>query len=142
MTGGHPEPDRAAPVLHHQRDLPQAELGDEALDHSGVLGDRVAVAGRCDRQPKARVIERHAPEPVPQALDDVPVQKRPRRVSVQPQEHRADALVDVVQLCPVHVEEATLEREQLIAHPRWPGRHHQLPPTRVTIGLGNGSEAP
>jgi hypothetical protein len=43
----HGEPDGSAPVLDHQRDALQPELGDEPLHHPGVLGNGVAerVAG-------------------------------------------------------------------------------------------------
>jgi hypothetical protein len=35
VLGGHPAPDRAAPVLHHHRDIAQPELLDEAFDDPG-----------------------------------------------------------------------------------------------------------
>jgi hypothetical protein len=47
VAGGHPQADRTAPVLHHQRDIAQAELVEELFHHPGVLGDGVPVAGRC-----------------------------------------------------------------------------------------------
>ena len=75
MTHRHGEPDRSAPVLDHHRDALQAELGDKAFDHPGVLGDRVAVPGPCGGETESRVVESDAPEPVLQSIDDVPVQE-------------------------------------------------------------------
>jgi hypothetical protein len=139
MAGGHPETDRPTPVLHHQGDLPQRELLDEAVHHPGVLGDRVPVAGRSGGQPEARVVQCNAPEPVRQPLHDVPIEERPGGVAMQGKKDRPVALVDVVHVRPTHVQEAAIEREQLVAHPRRSRHHQQLPPTLPERAQGSMS---
>jgi hypothetical protein len=75
-----------------------------------MLGRREAIARRCRREAEARVVGRDAPEPVPEALDDVAVLERPRGVAVEEQQRRSGALVDVVDTGAVDVRIATTGR--------------------------------
>jgi hypothetical protein len=100
MADRHRQPDRAAPILTHQRDAGQVELGDESLHHRRVLGHGVTVARRRGRQPESRVVQGDAAKPVLEPVDDVAVQKRPGRIAVQPKKDRSLAFVDVVDPCP------------------------------------------
>jgi hypothetical protein len=105
----------------------EAEPLDEALHHTGVLGDRVPVAGRGGGQPETGIVERQAPKLPFQTLHDMAIEERPCRVSMQPEKHRALDRIDVVHERPVYLDEAALEREQFIVHPRWSDGHPPNP---------------
>jgi hypothetical protein len=123
MAHRHGESDGAAPVLNHQGDALQAQLAYEPLHYPGVLSDGVAVSGRPGRQAKPRVVKGDAAELVLETANDVPVQKRPGGIAVQPEEHRSLAFVDVVDPRAVDLYEVAVEREQFLVHPCWPRRH-------------------
>ena len=97
------QPDRAAPVVHHECQLRQVELLDEPCDRVDVAVVRVpADLGRLVRAAEADQVRRDlAPG---QLRDDVPPQKRRRRLAVQQQRRLAVAFVDVVQPASVELE--------------------------------------
>jgi hypothetical protein len=139
MADRHRQPDGAAPVLAHQGDALQAELGHESFHHAGVFGDGVAVAGGRGGEPESRVVEGEAAELVLEPVDDVPVEKRPGRIAVQPENDRPLAFVEVMNLCPVDLHVVAVEGEQLLIHPGGPGRHGCLPEVgfrAVSLKLG------
>lgn len=91
MPARETEADGPAPVLDHQRQVAEAELVDEAFEHGAVFARCEPVAGRCGRHAVAGEVERDATELVLQAGDDLPVEERPGRVSVQDQDRLARA---------------------------------------------------
>jgi hypothetical protein len=96
MTGCGGEPDRAAPVLDHHRHAIEIETEEQLLDDAGVLGRRKREYLRSARQSEAREVDGDAAIAANQAIDDLAVQERPRRVSVQQQQRRAATFLHVV----------------------------------------------
>jgi hypothetical protein len=82
MPAGDSEADGTAPVLGHERDVLEVEDLHEALEDTGVLGGRVAVAGWRGGQAESRVVRNHTAELVPQAVHEVAVEKGPGGVPV------------------------------------------------------------
>src|SRR5262249_47784859 len=107
---------RPAPVLHHDREVGETELINEALEHRAVLGWREPVAGRGARHAVAGVVRRDAAELVAEACDDLSVQKRPGRIAVQGRDRLAGSLVNVVEAGAAEIGEPMLGREQLSGH--------------------------
>src|SRR5262249_18199574 len=138
-TAGEPEPDRSAPVLHHQRQLGQRESIDEALEHRAVLARRETITCRGARHPVARVVKRYTPELVLQTRDDLAVENRPGRVAVQKQDGFAAPFVDVVNASPFEVEEPVLDVEQLARYRE--GQCHATSATSCATASGFSSEA-
>src|SRR3954454_11238133 len=107
-----PEADRAAPVLHDERDALQVELAHETRHRLDVAV--VGVPLRLRRlvgAPEPEVVRRDAPRDPLERRDHRPVEKRPRRLAVQEQHRVTVSLVDVVHAQPVLVEIARLEPE-------------------------------
>jgi hypothetical protein len=77
----------------------------------------MVVAGRGERKPEARVIERNAAKVFAQRQDQFAIHKRPGRVAVQQQQRWPAAFVDVMHAVPIHREEPALKGEQRIADP-------------------------
>ena len=93
-----PHADRATPSLSHEREVVESQLSDKLGHDVGVFPGRVAVLIWVRRQSKTRVVDGDAPEAFPQANDNAPVQEAPGRVTVQKEDRRSGALVDVVNL--------------------------------------------
>lgn len=120
--------DRAAPVLRDQRHVFQPEGVDETRDHFCVLLGEVAVSRFCLRESEPRVVHCDATEVVSQRGDDVTPEERPGRVAMQEKQCRPGTLVDVVHGVPVDLDEAALERKQVVIDPGGP---------RASAGFGH-----
>jgi hypothetical protein len=91
------KPDRATPVLDHDRRPVEVELVGEALDRRVV--DVVGVVldpRRLVRATEAEVVGREHPRNLGKRRDHLPVEVRPGRLSVEEEHGIAGALVHVV----------------------------------------------
>ena len=85
---------RAAGVVAHQRDVGQAELGDELADHVGYQ-QRRQVAAKRDRVRPERPVGRDAAVAVGQERHDLRPQRRVGEDPMDEQQHRAAALLEI-----------------------------------------------
>jgi len=100
LAGQHAEPDRATPVLGHQRHTGQVQAGHQSVHPvhvpgEGVIGGVGGLVGAAEPD----VVRRDHPQSRPgQTRDDMPVQKRPGGLAVEQQHHRSVARsgVDIV----------------------------------------------
>ena len=88
--------DRAAPVVHHERESADPQLLEQVLEVGDAVGRReVDILGLIG-EATADVIGHDHPEVLPQARDQVAKQKPPGRIAVQADDDGAAPLVDVV----------------------------------------------
>jgi hypothetical protein len=116
-------------------DVPQVEGSDDVADDTGVLAQRVAVAGCRGGEPEAGIVDRDAAEVVAQRADDVAVEERPRGVAVQHQQHRPAALVDVVDVGGAGAQPPVGEGVRRVVDPARTRRHRRHPLVRRRAGL-------
>lgn len=136
MSGSCGKADRSAPVVDHHRYVLDTEVVEQSLKYARVLGRRVAVTGRRPGQPEPGVVDGDAAVTVAQPLDQVAVQKRPRRVTVQHQQRSPASLVHVMHGRRVELGEVALKREQVGVNP-WRSRGSGWPhgePRRLAAG--------
>ncbi len=89
--------DRAAPVLHDERDRAKIELRHESRDRLDMTVVGVeARFGRLVGAAEAEVVGRDTAGRADELRDDLPVEECPRRFSMEEQDGVAGALVDVV----------------------------------------------
>src|SRR5258708_14282221 len=69
------------------------------------------------REAEPGKIRCHAAELRPQTEDEMPVEKRPRRIPVQEQEDGSRSFVDVMHLRATDGHESTLERKEIVGNP-------------------------
>ena len=96
MSNRPAQADRAAPIVHSQRDGIKLQVIDELLEVVDVGPERVGKTTRLVGETTAHVIRGYDPIAVGKALDQFAVVERPRRVAVQQQDDRSLPLVDVV----------------------------------------------
>jgi hypothetical protein len=91
------EPDRAAPVLHDDREVVQVELLHQPDDRAEVeVVGVVLLAQRLVGAPEAEVVRGDRPRARHELGKHLPVEVGPRRLAVQEQHGRAVALVQEV----------------------------------------------
>ena len=94
---GEAEPDWATPVLDDDRRLVEVELVREASDRGEVEVVRVVLdPHRLVRAPEAEVVGREHARGAGERRDHLPIEVRPRRLSVQEEDGITGPLVDVV----------------------------------------------
>src|SRR6266536_282892 len=118
------EPDRPAPVLHHQREPGEAEPVYEAFNDRAMLAGREMVARCCAGHAVAGIVGSNAAELVAEPGDNLPVQKRPGRVAMQEQHRLAGPLIDIVDAGFVEVNKPVLDREKIMRYRE--RQHHAL----------------
>jgi hypothetical protein len=74
----------------------EVEGEEEALDYAGVFYRGKAVDISCRREAEPWVVQRDAPEPVAQSLDDLPIDEGSGEIAVQEQQRRSLAFVEVM----------------------------------------------
>ena len=107
------EADRPARVVKHERDGSEIHGVHEPGHGTGVLLERQERVTAGHGQPEARVVERHAPEPLAQRCDELAVHEGRGGCGVQEEQDGPSSLVDVVDAVPVDIHVAALKRKVL-----------------------------
>jgi hypothetical protein len=91
------EPDRAAEVVDHQRDVAQLQPLDQRGEVRGVIARAIGPVGGLVGEPEAQVVGRDAAIARRQRADQVAVEERPSRDAVDHDQRRPFPLVHVVE---------------------------------------------
>jgi len=104
-TDGHTGAERPAPIVHDERESPDAEAIEKLLEVADAVGGPEQHVTRPGRQPAAEVIGHDHPKLVPQAGHEVSEQESPGGIAVQADHDGPRPLVHVVHTVAAHRDE-------------------------------------